>query len=115
VHERTTRAELFKDEIQHPRSHHEYYKIQLGLLERLENPLPAGKWRRITFFYTTGEYLLNANHVDDLIIQSEDRRMLWQALRDRALNSQPYDADHLPESDIDPAVISELLGLGRLK
>jgi len=114
-HELTTRAELFKDEIHHPRSHHEYYKIQLGPLERLENPLPAGKWRRITFFYTTGEYLLNANHVDDLIIQSEDRRMLWQALRDRALNSQPYDADHLPESDIDPAVISELLGLGRLK
>src|SRR5688572_29114515 len=33
-HELTTRAELLKDEISHPRANEEYYKIQLGNLER---------------------------------------------------------------------------------
>lgn len=114
-HELTTRAELLQDELDHPHSRHEYFKVQIGPLERLETPLLAGKWRRITFFYTTGEYLLNANSIDDLIIQSEDRRMLWQALRERAQQAENYHAGPLPDLDVDPTVISALLGLGRGK
>src|SRR5512136_399045 len=40
-----TRAELLRDEAEHPRAHEEYYKIQLGPLETLAKPIPAGKWR----------------------------------------------------------------------
>jgi hypothetical protein len=57
-HELVTRAELLRDEPDHPRAHQEYYKIQLGSLITLSRPILAEKWRRITFFYTTGEYLL---------------------------------------------------------
>src|SRR5512142_169878 len=34
-HELTTRAELLKDEPNHPRAHEEYYKLALGGLEKL--------------------------------------------------------------------------------
>ena len=56
-HELTTRAELLKTELDHPRAKEEYYKIQLGPLESLPKPILAETWRRITFLYTTGEYL----------------------------------------------------------
>ena len=61
-HELTTRGELLQDERDHPHANLEYYKIQIGSLVRLPNPILASKWRRITFFYTTGEYLLQAQH-----------------------------------------------------
>src|SRR5512145_1969542 len=67
-HELTTRAELLRDEPDHPRAREEYFKIQLGALERLKNPVKAEKWRRITFFYTTGEYLLRAKTLNELVV-----------------------------------------------
>ena len=54
-HELATRAELLRDEPDHPRAREEYYKIQLGPLEQLEQPILAETWRRVTFLYTTGE------------------------------------------------------------
>ncbi|MCX8063442.1 MAG: hypothetical protein N3D16_12750, partial [Anaerolineales bacterium] len=71
--ELTTRKELLRDEPDHPFATCEYYKIQLGALIPLEKPLPAGRWKRITFFYTTGEYLLRARTIDDLILAEPDR------------------------------------------
>src|SRR5512137_1965128 len=38
-HELTTRAELLHNEPDHPRAREEYYKIQLGPLERLPRPI----------------------------------------------------------------------------
>lgn len=104
-----TRIELLRDEPDHPRAHEEYYKLQLGPLERLPAPLPADKWRRITFLYTTGEYLLNARTINDLVVQSEERRLLWQALRERS--AQAYGAADLPGSDVPPEVLAALLGI----
>ena len=109
-HELTTRGELLRDEADHPSASQEYYKIQLGPLERLPRPIPAGNWRRITFFYTTGEYLAKAETVNDLVIQSEERSLLWRALRERAQEKQPVEED-LPEVDIDPSALAALLGI----
>ncbi len=108
-HELTTRAELLRDETNHPRAREEYYKIQLGPLERLPNPILAGKWRRITFLYTTGELLRQAHVVRDLVVRSEEREVLWRSLRERALNAGQYQAADLPEVDLDPALLA-LLG-----
>ncbi len=110
-HELCTRAELMRDEQDHPRAHEEYFKIQLGPLEPLARPIPAGKWRRITFFYTTGEYLLNAASVNDLVVQSEERQMLWQSLRERASQAQVYGTAQLPEVELDPQVLALLIGI----
>ena len=109
-YELTTRAELLRDEPEHPRASEEYFKIQLGALERLARPVVADKWRRLTFLYTTGEYLLKAQTLNDLVVQSDERQLLWQSLRERAANEQVYTAD-LPEADIPPEVLAALLGI----
>jgi hypothetical protein len=115
-HELATRKELLRDEPDHPHAAHEYFKIQLGPLQKLPRPVPAQKWRRITFLYTTGEYLLQAETVNDLVVKTEERLLLWQALRERAHRSQVYgrspagSADDLPDLDLDPALLAALLG-----
>ncbi len=110
-HELTTRAELLRDETDHPNANLEYYKIELGPLASLPQPILAKSWRRITFFYTTGEYLLAAKTVNDLIVHTDERRLLWQALRERANRSQAYHTQDMPEPDLDPAFLAAMLGL----
>ena len=109
-HELTTRGELLKDEANHPRAHEEYYKIQLGGLEKLPRPIQTDKWKRLTFLYTTGEYLSNASILNDLVVQNEERALLWRSLRERAENEQLYQTD-LPAADIPPEVLMALLGI----
>jgi len=110
-HELTHRAELLRDEPDHPRAHEEYFKIQIGPLQRLAQPLPASDWKRITFFYTTGEQFKTAETVSDLVIKNQDEReILWHTLRERALKANEYKATDLPESGIDPVILA-LLGI----
>ena len=68
--ELTTRAELIKDEPEHPRAHEEYFKIQLGPLQKMDKPILAEKWKRITFLYTTGELFSAASAIQDLDCQN---------------------------------------------
>ena len=112
-HELATRAELLKDEVDHPRANEEYFKVQIGSLERLSRSIVAEKWRRLTFLYTTGEYLLKAITLNDLVVQSDERALLWQSLRERAEQNQQYKVD-LPD-DIDPTVLIALLGIKELR
>jgi hypothetical protein len=109
-HELTTRGELLKDESDHPRAKEEYFKIQLGELEKLKEPIHTDKWKRLTFLYSTGEYLLNAKTLNDLVVEGEERNVLWKNLRERAENEQLYKTD-LPEADIPPEVLMALLGI----
>jgi hypothetical protein len=115
-YELTTRKELLRDEPDHPNAQHEYFKLQLGTLERLTSPIPAHKWRRITFFYTTGEYLLRAKSIDDLVVQSSERQILWRALRERAEQNGDHSFSAIPEYssyelEIDPGLLAGLLGI----
>ena len=84
-HELTTRRDLFRDEPNHPRANEEYYKLALGPLQTLPQPVPASRWRRITFLYTTGEMFPPAKTIDELVVRSEERQILWRSLRERAL------------------------------
>lgn len=112
-HELTTRGELLKDEADHPRAREEYYKIQIGALEKLKQPIVADKWKRITFLYTTGEYLLNAKTLNDLVVTDNERQVLWRSLRERAENEQLYQTD-LPDVELPPEVLVRLLGIKEL-
>ena len=109
-HELTTRGELLKDEADHPRAKEEYFKIQIGALEKLAQPITADKWKRLTFLYTTGEYLLKATTLNDLVVEGDERQLLWQSLRERAENAQLYNVG-LPEADVPPEVLIALLGI----
>ena len=100
-HELTTRGELFREDCPPSRRNEEYYKLLLGPLLPLSSPLAAGHWKRVTFFYTTGEYFYNAKTMHDLVVNSEDRSMLWQSLRERlsgSVDASLYDAT-VPELD----------------
>jgi hypothetical protein len=113
-HELTTRAELLRDESNHPRAGEEYFKIQIGPLERLPHPVVAEKWKRLTFLYTTGEYLLKAQTLNDLVVHSDERQLLWSSLRERAEQSQSYETD-FPDLDIPPELLITLLGIKESK
>ena len=114
-HELTSRAELFHDELDHPHANQEYYKIQIGTVSELPKPILADKWRRITFLYTTGEYLRKALTINDLVVQSDERRMLWQALRERADQYQDYHVNDLSEMRVDPTLLAAFLGIKELE
>ena len=114
-HELTVRSELLREEVDHPRARDEYYKIQLGPLEQLPRPILAEKWRRITFLYTTGEYLLKAQTVNDLVVHSEERQVLWKALRDRLANENEYQAVQGEDGLLDEKLLTLLLGIDGLR
>ena len=82
-HELTTRSALFKDESDHSRANEEYFKIQLGNLTKLSSPIIADHWRRITFLYTTGGLLNRAETLRDMVVDGEEREILWNSLRER--------------------------------
>jgi hypothetical protein len=54
--------------------------------------------------------LLNATTLNDLVVEGEERQILWRSLRERAENEQIYKTD-LPEADIPAEVLMELLGI----
>jgi hypothetical protein len=110
-HELTTRAELLKDEDDHPRANEEYFKIQIGPVQVLRNPIMAGKWKRFNFLFTTGEYLMRAKTLNELTVRDQDRQVLWSALRERALAQQGYSVSELPELALDPQILVFLRGM----
>jgi len=110
-HELTTRSELLKEERDHPRAGDEYYRIQLGSLEPLHRPIHADRWKRLTFLYTTGEYLLRAETLNDLVVESAERESLWMSLRERAQAYQSHQSG-LPDVDVPPGILAALLGIG---
>lgn len=111
-HELATRAELLRTQPDHPRAHEQYFKIQIGPLEQLPRPIPSRKWRRITFLYTTGEKLLAATELNDLIVQSAEREMLWQALKERGLRAEKQYATQTSGGALDLALLCALGNLG---
>lgn len=112
-HELVTRAELLRTEPTHPRANEQYFKIQLGPLERLPTPIPSLRWRRITFLFTTGERMLKATEINDLIVDSEERELLWTALKERGLKPEAkYEAGR--GKQVDFAILCALGNLGVL-
>ncbi len=109
-HELTTRAQLLRTQPDHPRAEEPYFKVQIGPLERLPRSIPSRAWRRITFLYTTGEHILHAEELNDLIVQSAEREQLWKALRERGLIAErQYEAGKGAEIDL-----ALLCALGKL-
>ncbi len=106
--ELTTRRELIKEEPDHPRADEEYYKIQVGPLYRLAQPILADKWKRITFLYTTGELFSSAKIINDLVVKTEERKILWHSLREKAGQAQEYQQEPLPDFELDPEILMML-------
>jgi hypothetical protein len=80
-----TRAEVLPLECNHPRAHDYYYRVEIGPLERLAQPVRARSYHRVTFIHTTLDRLLAAEDVLDLFRRSDPFEQLWGALREHNL------------------------------
>lgn len=61
-----TRRELLPDESDHPRADERYYRFELGALKPLVPPLPARRFRRVTFILTSWSQLRRATDLIEL-------------------------------------------------
>ena len=113
--ELTTRREIIQNEPNHPRANEEYYKIQLGPLTQLKNSIRADKWKRITFLYTTGSRFVNAKTINDLVVRSDERKILWRTLRERAAEFESKSYRDLQEIDLDENILIMLGELHRIQ
>jgi len=89
-YELARRSEIMREEPNHPRAKEEYYKIQLGPVLHLENPILAGKWKRVTFLYTTGRLFKCAKLIQELVVRNEERQLLWHSLCEKANLADAY-------------------------
>ncbi len=71
-HELVRRRDLLPDEADHPRAGAPYYKLQLGPLMALEEPIPSLRWRRITFIESTWDRFVAADEINDLYASGAD-------------------------------------------
>lgn len=83
-YELTTRAALIRNEPDHPRATEEYYKISVGPVTYFPTPIVTKNWKRVTFFYTLGHLVNHASVINDLVIRSDERDVLWQTIRERS-------------------------------
>lgn len=83
-----TRSELLPTETDHPRVHDLYYKVEIGPLQPLPQPIPSKKLRRITFIPTTWERLLRAREVNELWEGPPSAEKLWQALQSAGIEAE---------------------------
>ena len=101
-HELLTRGELLREEREHPRADEPYFKLLLGPVLELPRPIPAEKWRRFTFLYTTGERLARATDVQDLRVPpSNARDRLWKLIHDRVDKGDGFGIESRQEDEAD--------------
>lgn len=84
-----SRAEMLPEEADHARAEEFYFRIEVGPLMRLAQPVAATTFRRLTFMHTTLERLLGAQDVKDLKLEGEPFQALWSALRASRLRPLP--------------------------
>jgi len=87
-HELARRRDLLPDETDHPRADDIYYKVQLGPLQRLAQPIVSLRWRRLTFLHTTWDRFRDATEINDLFIEGGpyvDR--LYATLKERGIRA----------------------------
>ena len=98
-----TRAELIPDQPDHPRAGDQYFKLELGDLIPLAEPIGNARQPRITFITTTLERLLNARDVSELWLREAARKKLYAAVRERGLAVEcwyPVEMGDRPEADL---------------
>lgn len=106
-HELVTRRELLPDEPTHPRAHDFYYKVQLGPLQQLAEPIVSLRWRRITFLHTTWDRFQDARELNDLFIEGgEYVDRLFAVLKDRDIPvARAYTIQEKGQSYVAPLVV----------
>ncbi|MBV9864207.1 MAG: DUF559 domain-containing protein [Abitibacteriaceae bacterium] len=83
-----TRAELLPEEPNHPRANKEYYKLELGELQTLSQPIISRRGRRILFIPTTLTKFQRAQEINDLFNESPLEDDLWEAFKQERIEAE---------------------------
>ena len=75
------RRQLFPNLRRDPKAERSYFQLVIGPLEKLRNPIPSRRWRRIIFIQTTWEKLITASEINDLYDDSPLEDRLWSELK----------------------------------
>ncbi len=88
-YELVRRRDLFPDYPDHPRAAELYYKVSLGPLQWLDEPIISLRWRRITFMHTTWDRFQDAREINDLFIEGgEYVDRLYATLKERGIQAE---------------------------
>lgn len=83
------RTDLFPDQQDHPRADENYYKVSLGSLEKLAQPITSLRYHRIIFLHTTWDRFQDAREVNDLLVQGgEYTDRLYATLKERGIRAE---------------------------
>lgn len=85
-HELVRRRDLLPHEADHPRAEDPYYKLQIGPLTKLEQPIPSLRWRRVTFIESTWDRFMAAEEINDLYASGADG--LYVTLKEQDLHPE---------------------------
>ena len=85
-HELVSRRQLLSLEPKHPRADRRYYKMQLGPLMELEQPILSLRWRRVTFIETSWDRFAAAEEINDLYASGADG--LYVTLKEAGINPE---------------------------
>ncbi|MFO7743353.1 MAG: hypothetical protein R6X31_13695 [Anaerolineae bacterium] len=85
-HELVRRRDLLPGEADHPRADDPYYKLQLGPVMKLDEPIPSLRWRRVTFIESTWDRFSAAEEINDLYASGADG--LYVTLKDEKLHPE---------------------------
>ena len=75
------RIELLPDEAGNQNAEVLYYKLEISPLQRLSQPIPSRRLRRVTFITTTLAKFWRAQEINDLFHTSPIEDLMWEALR----------------------------------
>ncbi len=88
-HELVRRVDMLPTEPDHPRANDMYYKVQLGPIQALPEPIISLRWRRVTFIHTTGDRFMDAREINDLFVEGgEYVDRLFVALKERGVQPE---------------------------
>lgn len=88
-YELVRRADILPDEPDHPRAGENYFKVYLGPLLKLSQPIVSMRFRRVIFLHTTWDRFQDAREINDLFIQGgEYCDRLFATLKDRGIQAE---------------------------
>ncbi|MGD8855220.1 MAG: hypothetical protein PVG33_02750 [Chloroflexota bacterium] len=80
------RVDLLPEEADHPRAEALYYRVALGPMQTLEQPIVSLRWRRISFMHTTWDRFVEAREINDLLLNGgEYVDRLYATLKERGI------------------------------
>ena len=84
-----TRRDLLPEQTNHPRAAERYYKVSLGPLQKVKEPIISLRWRRITFMHTTWDRCQDAREINDLFVEGgEYVDRIYATLKDRGFQPE---------------------------